>query len=142
MPVTERTYEAVVLEDPEGQWELHRGRLREKPGMGTEHNDVMIYLAHLLIAQLPRRAFKVKANSARVRTTTGAVYIPVDDKLPEYMRRGDQEIWRLHPFEQTLTAWRRQSDGGYRETTYRSGVVRSASLQGVEIDLAALFSTE
>ncbi len=30
MPVSEQTYRVVALEDPEGQWELHRGRLREK----------------------------------------------------------------------------------------------------------------
>jgi Uma2 family endonuclease len=28
-------------------------------------------------------------------------------KLPEYRRRGDTEIWLLHPYERTLTAWRR-----------------------------------
>lgn len=35
----------------------------------------------------------------------------VDAKLPEYQRRGDLEIWRIHPYERTLTAWRRQTDG-------------------------------
>ena len=28
----------------------------------------------------------------------------VDSKLPECQRRGDLEIWRIHPFDRTLTA--------------------------------------
>ena len=47
----------------------------------------------------------------------------VDCKIPEYKARGDHEIWRLHPFDRTLTAWRRQPDGSYVETIHREGVV-------------------
>jgi Uma2 family endonuclease len=64
----------------------------------------------------------------------------VDEKLPEYKRRGDLEIWRLHPFERTLTAWRRQADGTYTETVYHGGTVEVASLPGVTVDLDALLS--
>jgi Uma2 family endonuclease len=71
--------------------------------------------------------------------STGAY--DVDAKLPVYQQRGDLEIWLIHPFERTLTAWRRQSDGSYEETIYREGIVRPASLPGVEIDLGELFST-
>jgi len=28
----------------------------------------------------------------------------IDDKLKEYQRRGDLEIWLIHPYERTLTA--------------------------------------
>ncbi|MHB8576224.1 MAG: Uma2 family endonuclease, partial [Dehalococcoidia bacterium] len=35
----------------------------------------------------------------------------VDVKLKEYQLRGDAEIWRIHPYERTLIAWRRQPDG-------------------------------
>ncbi len=63
----------------------------------------------------------------------------VDAKIPEYQRRGDLEIWRLHPFERTLTAWRRQPDGSYTESVMRAGTVRPAALPGVVIDLNALF---
>ncbi|MGH2614037.1 MAG: Uma2 family endonuclease [Thermomicrobiales bacterium] len=62
-------------------------------------------------------------------------------KLPVYRERGDLEIWYVHPYERTLTAWVRQSDGSYEETLYREGLVRLAALSGVEIDLAALFET-
>ena len=63
----------------------------------------------------------------------------VDAKLPEYQRRGDREIWRVHPFERTLTAWRCQPDGSYVETLYTSGVMRPVALPEVAIDLDSLF---
>ena len=63
----------------------------------------------------------------------------VTDKVPEYQRRGDLEIWRIHPYERTLTAWRRRPDGSYEEAVYDGGTLRPAALPGVEIDLDALF---
>lgn len=64
----------------------------------------------------------------------------VDEKLPEYQRRGDLEIWRIHPYERTLTAWRRQPDGSYTETIFTSGIVHPIALPNVAIDLDALFA--
>lgn len=63
----------------------------------------------------------------------------LDSKIPEYQRRGDLEIWRIHPYDRTLTAWRRQPDGSYEEAVYRGGKVQPASLPNVTIDLDALF---
>lgn len=63
----------------------------------------------------------------------------IDEKLREYKQRGDLEIWRIHPYERTLIAWRRQADGGYAEAVYTSGIVPVASLPGVSIDLDRLF---
>lgn len=63
----------------------------------------------------------------------------INEKLPDYQARGDLEIWYIHPYERTLTAWRRQPDGGYVETIHRVGIVRPESLPGVEIDLDTLF---
>lgn len=59
-------------------------------------------------------------------------------KLQGYRERGDAEIWFIHPYERTLTAWRRQSDGSYTEETIRGGVVPVVSLPDVMIDLDAL----
>jgi Uma2 family endonuclease len=42
----------------------------------------------------------------------------VDTKFAEYKRRGDLEIWRLHPYERSVIAWRRRPDGAYSETRY------------------------
>ena len=68
--------------------------------------------------------------------TTGAYDFAT--KLQAYRARGDAEIWFIHPYERTLTTWRRQADGGYVEETYRGGPVPVASLPGVSIDLDAL----
>jgi Uma2 family endonuclease len=59
----------------------------------------------------------------------------VDAKLPVYQQRGDLEIWRIHPYERTLTSWQRQPDGSYRETIHRGGTVAPVALPGVMIDL-------
>jgi Uma2 family endonuclease len=60
-------------------------------------------------------------------------------KLPDYQRRGDLEIWYVHPVERTLTAWWRRDDGTYSETTYRSGIVLAEALPDTEIDLDTIF---
>jgi len=181
MPVTAETYRRVALEDPEGHWELHRGRLLEKPGMSFRHNDAMVELGYQLRPQLDPRQYRVRVNAGRVKRSDDTYYIPdvivfptaladqirdrpdilevydaplpfvaeiwspstgnydVDSKLPEYQRRGDLEIWRLHPFERTLTVWRRQPDGSYDVTRYTGGTVRLHALPTVMVDLDALF---
>ena len=63
----------------------------------------------------------------------------IEEKLAVYQQHGDQEIWFVHPYERTLTAWVRQPDGSYEKSLYREGIVRPNSLPGVEIDLAILF---
>ena len=66
----------------------------------------------------------------------------VNAKIPIYQERGDLEIWRIHPYERTLTAWRRQLDGTYEEHLYREGIVRPLSLPNVAIDLGDLFDDD
>lgn len=178
--ITEAEYEHIVWADPDHNWELVDGRLREKPGMSWEHGEILIQLGYMLRRQLDRRQFSVIGES-RVRRPPGTIFIPdvfvapiaygekfrnrpgvlaimsqplplvvevwsrstgdydVEAKIPVYQERGDLEIWRIHPYERTLTAWRRQSDGTYTETVYREGIVTPATLPGVEIDLAELF---
>ena len=181
MPVTERTYQAIALEDPEGKWELHRGRLREKSAMTLRHNSSSLGLAVQLWNQLDRRLYHVVHDSARLRRLDETYYIPdvfvvptqfgdylrdrhdllevydgpallvaefwspstgdydVDSKMPEYQRRGDLEIWRLHPYDRTLTVWRRQDDGSYVTFQQIGGTIQPIALPGVTIDLDALF---
>lgn len=181
MPVSERTYECLALEDVDRLWELHDGELREKPRMSFQHGGLMTYLGHLLLLQLNPAEFHVHVNNARVRRSAGNVYIPdvvvfpvemalpfwdradqleiyadalpfvaevwspstgeydVNEKIAEYQQRGDREIWRLHPFERTVTVWRRHPDGSYAESVHRQGTVEIVALPGVAIDLDALF---
>lgn len=59
-------------------------------------------------------------------------------KLQGYRERGDLEIWYIHPYGRTLTAWRRQADGSYAEEIYSGGIIPVLSLPDVTIDLDAL----
>jgi Uma2 family endonuclease len=63
----------------------------------------------------------------------------VCEKQPDYQRRGDREIWYIHPYHRTLTAWRRTDNGDDVVTAYRGGVVPVELLPDVSIDLEALF---
>jgi Uma2 family endonuclease len=60
--------------------------------------------------------------------------------LNAYKERGDQEIWYIHPYERTLTAWRKQPGDGYHETVCTGGIVPLAAIPGVQIDLDELMT--
>jgi Uma2 family endonuclease len=182
MPISEKTFQAILLEDPEGDWELHQGRLREKPAMTASHNQTGVDLAFSIYQQVNRELYTVRVDSARTKRADATYYIPdvlivpigavqlqlgrpdaleiyeealpfvaeiwspatssydVNEKLPEYMARGDHEIWRLHPYERSVVAWKRQPDGTYTETAYHGGTVQLHALPEVTIDLDGLFS--
>ena len=70
--------------------------------------------------------------------STGAYDVNV--KLSEYQRRGDLEIWLMHPIERSLRTWVRHPDGSYQERRFTGGVVQPTALPGVSIDLSALFA--
>ncbi len=180
MPVSEATYERIALEDPEGNWELVCGRLRRKPEMTQEHNDVARLLGFYLQEQLNLGEYTVSVNLSRTRLRAGNYFVPdvavipeglrraqagtrgletydeplplvvevwspstgeydVTEKLAGYRERGDAEIWLVHPYERTVTAWRRHPGGSYVESRHSEGSVEVASLPGVSIGVASLF---
>ncbi len=65
----------------------------------------------------------------------------VDTKFEEYRLRGDLEIWRVHPYDRTVLAWRRQEDGSYSQTSYlfEDGEAPVLSLPGVVVKFAEIF---
>jgi Uma2 family endonuclease len=63
----------------------------------------------------------------------------VKTKIPTYQLRGDQEIWRVHPFKRTVTAWRLRPDGKYDQIEFTNGRVQLHSLPQVVIDLDEMF---
>jgi Uma2 family endonuclease len=178
--MSEEQYQQFVLAQPDGQWELHDGRLVEKPGVTWGHADIAMELAYRLRHQIPRDKYRVFIES-RVRRPAATILMPdvmvvptaygepfrgrpgtlaifsdplpliveiwssstgeydVDAKLPLYQQRSDQGIWRIHPYERTLTSWQRQPDGSYQETIHRGGIVTPVALPGVAIDLETLF---
>ena len=177
--MSEQEYQEFVLSGAEGRWELHDGRLVEKPGMSWKHSAIASLLGFLVQGQLDLAEYRVFYDS-RVRRPTATIFLPdlmvvptafgkaigelpvlaifsdplplvvevwspstgeydVDTKIPAYRQRGDAEIWRIHPYERTLTRWVRQPNGTYIESTHHGGVVTLAALPGVTIDLDRLF---
>ena len=178
--MSEQEYREFVLSGVEGLWELHDGRLVEKPGMTWEHSGIVPLLAHYLLQQLDLDQFLVFVEG-RVRRPETTIFMPdvavvpvsygpgrwgrpgtlaifsdplplvvevwsastgnydVDTKIPVYQQRGDLEIWRIHPYDRTLTRWVRQPDGSYRETLHHGGTVTLAALPTVTIDLDRMF---
>jgi Uma2 family endonuclease len=65
--MTEAEYEAFVLSDPEGRWELHDGRLVRKPDPSPEHAEILARLAAQLRAQLDETEYDVRVSDARIR---------------------------------------------------------------------------
>ena len=66
----------------------------------------------------------------------------IDRKIPGYRARGDLEIWRIHPFDRVVTAWRRDTDDRYVESEFRNGTVSLHALPNVSINLDVLFGLQ
>jgi Uma2 family endonuclease len=62
----------------------------------------------------------------------------VEEKLPEYQRRGDLEIWSIHPYDKTLTRWIRRDDRSYEMTVIDRGAFHPSALPGVTIEFEKL----
>jgi Uma2 family endonuclease len=127
-------------------WSMYRGNVNGGRARRSSRTyfipDVVVIPANLQIPyEDDPRAFNAFAEQLPLvvevwSRTTGAYDFAT--KLQAYRDRGDAEIWFIHPYEQTLTTWRRQMDGRYDEETHRGGVVVIASLPDVSIDLDAL----
>ncbi len=85
--ISEEAYRRLALGDPGGQWELHEGRLREKPGMSVEHGDVMGDLAFPRQGQLGRNEFHVRTRHARLRRSSEHYYVPDVVVIPAALHR-------------------------------------------------------
>jgi Uma2 family endonuclease len=74
--MSEETYREFALGDPQGQWELSRGQLREKPGMSVEHGVVTGNLLEFLYDQLDRSEYRIRSTHARLRRSADTYYVP------------------------------------------------------------------
>jgi Uma2 family endonuclease len=99
--------------------EMFHERRRARPGKLATFDDPVLLVVEVWSPSTGGKDFRIK--------------------IPIYRQRGDREIWRLHPYQRTLTVWCRQADGSYTETIYRGGTVRPERLPGVTIDLDELF---
>jgi Uma2 family endonuclease len=73
--ISEEAYQQYVLSGVEGNWELHDGRLVEKPGMTFRHGQIPMLLGHFLLSQLDRDAYAV-VSELRVRRSSATVFMP------------------------------------------------------------------
>jgi Uma2 family endonuclease len=73
--MSEEQYRQFVLAQPNGQWELHDGRLVEKPAMTFRHGQIPMLLGHFLLSQLDRAQFQV-VSELRVRRSSATVFVP------------------------------------------------------------------
>lgn len=115
--VSEQAYRRVAPRDPDGQWELHRGRLREKPAMTFSHNRLAFRLGVLLQEQLGWDDFVVGVNGGRVRRSGANVYIPDGFVAPAVLAehlRNRSDILEVYdePLPLVVDVWP-PSTGGY-----------------------------
>ncbi len=133
-----------------GQLDRDEYRVRVNAGR-LRRQDATYYIPDVAVIPLPLAAsFKDRDDVLEVYDAPLPLVVEVsspstgdydiDAKLPEYRRGGDYEIWRLHPYERTLTTWHRQPDGSYTESVHRGGSVRPVALPNVTIDLDLLLS--
>jgi Uma2 family endonuclease len=73
--ITEEAYQQFVLSGVEGSWELHDGRLVEKPGRSWKHGSVVTELITLFHQQLDRAEYHV-FSGLRVRRPAATVFLP------------------------------------------------------------------
>ena len=120
---------------------VNGGKTRRSPRNYYIPDVVVIPAAYKLPFEDDPRAFNAFAEPLPLvvevwSPSTGAY--DVETKVQGYRERGDAEIWFIHPYERTLTAWRREPNGSYTEEIYGGGLVPVASLPGVGIDFDAL----
>jgi Uma2 family endonuclease len=130
------------------QLDQKRFRLRSQSGHVTRPTesyfipDVSVLPVELTDRFRGRRVLEKYADAlpfvAEVWSPSTGDY-DVAEKLAEYRRRGDREVWLVHPFERTVTAWRRQTDGAYRESVYTTGRIPVESLPGIAVEFDDLF---
>jgi Uma2 family endonuclease len=125
------------------QVNVNGGKARVDGGTYFIPDVVVIPVAYQAALEGGSRAFNVIASPLPLvvevwSPSTGAY--DFERKLVSYRGREDQEIWYIHPYERTLTAWRRLEDGSYEESVYTGGIVPLSSISGITIDLDDLLA--
>jgi Uma2 family endonuclease len=141
----DRLYRRLSRQLPEEEYGIRvdHGRLRRGSGRYFEA-DLCVVPRSYVEQQKVERPTQLEVYSQPIPLVI-EVWSPstggydVNTKIPEYQRRGDLEIWRPHPFERTLTVWRRQADGTYDESVLTDGVIEAVALPGVSIVIEELF---
>ncbi len=137
MPVSEQAYLKVALEDP-GQWELHCGHLRRKPGIAAEHNEVAFELGFRLGQQLDRSQYHVRVSMGHVRRSAESYYIPeahtmsrLTFELPDHLvaRLGSPEQVAATAKKAFVMELLRESEIGLSRAAELLGITRAELLE-------------
>jgi Uma2 family endonuclease len=146
--VIDRLYARLRPQLPEADYAIRADTGRLRHGTGSYYQaDLCVVPRSLVNRQKRERPQQLEVYDEPLPLVV-EVWSPstgshdVVDKIPEYQARGDIEIWRLHPFERTLTAWRRRPDGTYTEETHRGGIITPIALPGVSIEVDTLFDPQ
>jgi Uma2 family endonuclease len=113
----------VLAHQFNGQLSLEAYEVLQNAGhLGVPDGDSYIPDVAIVPAELVRALRQVKGAFERyvapvllafeIWSPSTGLY-DIDRKLPGDQARGDLEIWRIHPYDRTVTMWRRQEDGGY-----------------------------
>jgi Uma2 family endonuclease len=110
MTATVQTIEELILRQPDVRWELHEGRLREKPAMAFDHNDAMAKLGHFLLAQLDWSEYTVHVNAGHLKRLERTYYIPDVAVIPlalaaPFRGRFDRAEIYEHPLPLVVEVW-------------------------------------
>jgi len=87
VPVSEQTYLQLVLEDPQGHWELECGKLRSEPPMTFDRSTVMARLTFQIMQQVSEADFWVRPNHGRLRRPDVGYFEPDVCVVPNAMVR-------------------------------------------------------
>lgn len=126
-----------------GSFRVRSNAARLKTGQGNEYvPDVVVIATRSAAAQAGSRHLEQYTEPvpfvAEVWSPSTGVY-DIDTKIPDYLARGDQVVWRLHPYEKSVRAWTRLPSGEYAVAEHSSGSVSIASLPEVVVELAQVF---
>ena len=131
MVLTAQSYEHIAVADPRRKWEMVDGERREKPPMSARHSRLFSGLDRQLMLHLDPARYESWSPSTGTHD--------MNTKLPLYRERGDAEVWRLHPIDRDVIAWRRQPDGRYTEFRFSGGRITLLALPDLTIDLDKVF---
>lgn len=114
--MSEADYEAFVRTGAAGVWELHGGRLVQKPALSSVQREIVSRLARQLLAQLDAAEYEVRVNDCRVRGPDGTIHVP--DLLVVPGAHGESSAGRsgvpilAKPVPFVVEVWR-PADSGY-----------------------------
>ena len=102
MVVSQPTFAQVALEDPSGHWELHCGRLRQKPALTYLHNHAGYWVSVQIAVQIDRRQFDVRFNAGHLAVPSGNYYIPDVIVIPAELAVAIRETGGLETYSAPL----------------------------------------